>query len=384
MRTDELLLTRHTSTKSMADPLRALAMLLVAFNHPPPSALEARNPFGRGAVSRPLLQMSAKSRGFGGGAAAVVGTPAQKKKKKKKTKLDLRASALEAQSMDESIGSLGTAQHTEADNSLVFAISNNHSEWCGSSVSEHFSYASLEDVFNVAFADAFHTSFAFRQDLAEFGFSGAVHALFATEGFATSSWAFMNDANILEWQMDGSLQILRDKGRSMFEDMLKKHLGRDAPSAEQFILAFKKLCGEGCRGMFTPLGSQPPPNAVEWHQDWSPPDENSFTVSLGFPPADNYTGVGVLTELVRLSHRFGMERFRQSKFPLTDVYQNYTAEDCAEADRKGLEELGITETYRIQPVFKRGQEILIYRDSDHLHRGPKQDVLLRADCWRFQ
>mmetsp|Transcript_20469 Transcript_20469/g.38810 ORF Transcript_20469/g.38810 Transcript_20469/m.38810 type:complete len:373 (-) Transcript_20469:58-1176(-) len=372
MRINESRSSRHASTKGTADSLRALAMLLAAFNHAPPASPKARIDFGRSTVSGRLLQMCAKA-GF-----CLDDVD------------DLRALALEAAREEERAdeGSepepLRAMQDLEAGSELVFPVSSNHSEWRGSPVSEHFSYASLEDLFNVATADAFHTSSAFREDLRNFGSTGAMHALFATEGFAKPSWALENHGTISEWHEDGSLQQMKTQGISMLKDILKKHVGRKAPSAKNFVQTFTKLCGKGCRGMFTNLGSEPPSNALEWHQDWSPPDENSFTVSFGFPPADNYTGVGILTEVVRLSHKFGMEQFRQTKFPLASYYQNTTDEDCREADRKGVEALGVTDTYRIQPVFKRGQEILIYRDSDHLHRGPKQDVLWRADCWRFQ
>ena len=57
--------------------------------------------------------------------------------------------------------------------------------------------------------------------------------------------------------------------------------------------------------MFTALSGAPPQNALEWHQDWGPPDAESHTVMLAFPPAE-YTGAdlgegeggGILTELV--------------------------------------------------------------------------------------
>eukprot|EP00966_Prymnesium_polylepis_P211275 4892555-Prymnesium_polylepis.1 len=78
---------------------------------------------------------------------------------------------------------------------------------------------------------------------------------------------------------------------------------------------------------------------------------------LGFPPADSYAGVGVLTELVLLSHRFRMDDFRQSIVPLQPGIR-YTVEEAMESDRKGWQALGVTDAYRVQPVFKLGQELL--------------------------
>ena len=61
----------------------------------------------------------------------------------------------------------------------------------------------------------------------------------------------------------------------------------------------------------------PPPvgNAAELHQDWDPPF-TSLTVMLGFPPSDHFEGVGVLPELVALSHELRMEEMQSERFPL--------------------------------------------------------------------
>lgn len=266
----------------------------------------------------------------------------------------------------------------------VFTIPKNYSKWCGPAATSHFSYASLEDVFGTAFANEFHTSPAFRSDLCYI--APGIKALFAVHGFESPSWKCLNDEDVSEAYFSEDWDSIVTQNRDVIQQILQGHLGENAPSPEQFVKAFADLCGEKRRGSFTALGAEPPSDALEWHQDWGPPDEESFTVMLGFPPADkiNYEGVGILTELVRLSHRFNMEEFRQGVFPLSHTGTDYTAEQALQADRKGLEALGISDAYRVQPVFKRGQEFVIYRDAEHLHRGPTSDVLQREACWRFQ
>jgi hypothetical protein len=94
---------------------------------------------------------------------------------------------------------------------------------------------------------------------------------------------------------------------------------------------------------------------------------------------------GMLTELVSLSHQFSMEFWRQGRFPLPELPEGqtqYSDDESRAYDRKGWQALGVTEAHRASPRFARGRELLVYRDSDHLHRSP--DGCARASIWRFQ
>jgi hypothetical protein len=299
----------------------------------------------------------------------------------------------------------------------VFPVSRSEFRGPPSVAGDHFSYASMEEVWNVATAEAFHTSSSFRDDLRLFASRGAMKGLFAEERFSSPSWAQYNDPVIIDAKARGILEAANEANRRRLRFILEEHIGPSAPSVAQFVGAFALLCGEGRRGMFTACDRQPP-HALEvredsnlrqtfvhasntpasgkhaapvsrgrllsaqWHQDWGPPDD-SFTVMLGFPPADSYAGVGVLTELVLLSHRFRMDDFRQSIVPLQPGIR-YTVEEAMESDRKGWQALGVTDAYRVQPVFKLGQELLVYRDAHHLHRSPAADLIRRESIWRFQ
>jgi len=267
-------------------------------------------------------------------------------------------------------------------------------------VAEHFRSASLEELFGAETAAAFHGSPHFRAEL--LSCQTAVKCMFATQSFAASeshhdsqrlgeSWAFANAADILGCREQGTFDAIRDSNRDQLDAVLSSNIGPTAPTAEEFVAAFVRTCGPRRRGMFTALSGAPPQNALEWHQDWGPPDAESHTVMLAFPPAE-YTGAdlgegeggGILTELVSLSHQFSMEIWRQKNFPLGALPegQEYTDEESRAYDRKGWEALGVTEAHRARPHFARGQELLVYRDSDHLHRSPASCA--RASIWRFQ
>ena len=41
----------------------------------------------------------------------------------------------------------------------------------------------------------------------------------------------------------------------------------------------------------------------------------------------------------------------------------------------------IAERYIVRPVYRRGQELMVYRDADHLHSAP--DAANRMAVWRF-
>ena len=236
--------------------------------------------------------------------------------------------------------SLAPAPLSPAPAALLFPVSEQHEEHRGPAVAEHFRSASLEELFGAETAAAFHGSPHFRAEL--LSCQTAVKCMFATQSFAASeshhdsqrlgeSWAFANAADILGCREQGTFDAIRDSNRDQLDAVLSSNIGPTAPTAEvaptltpspnpnpnpnpnpsnpkpnqEFVAAFVRTCGPRRRGMFTALSGAPPQNALEWHQDWGPPDAESHTVMLAFPPAE-YTGAdlgegeggGILTELV--------------------------------------------------------------------------------------
>ena len=172
----------------------------------------------------------------------------------------------------------------------LFPVPGRYTEHRGPAVAEHYSSASLEELFNSATAEAYHGSPHFRAELLRC--ETAVKCMFATQSFAEAdgeSWAFANSPDIAECRRQGTFEAIRDSNREQLDAVLSANVGPSAPTAEEFVAAFVRTCGPRRRGMFTALTGTPPRNALEWHQDWGPPDAESLTVMLAFPPAE-YAG----------------------------------------------------------------------------------------------
>ena len=94
-----------------------------------------------------------------------------------------------------------------------------------------------------------------------------------------------------------------------------------------------------------------------WHQDSG---LNSYTVMLGFPTSSNYQGLGVFSHIVKLKERLPPPQQSAPRILDTDYFP---------------------EEVILKPIFKKGCEILVYRDSDVFHSAP--DVTYRESVWRF-
>ena len=250
---------------------------------------------------------------------------------------------------------------------------------------------SLEDTFSSEFAECFHSSAEFRNDL--IGCASDVGSLFS-QG---TPWA------------DFAPDFDEERCRKHLESVLELHLGAAAPTADEFVRATSALCGDGFYwGSFTSFETTSPPGgvqmgevegnlfrrvaelevgALEWHQDWAAAEMAhmfgaSRTVMFAFPAAgsSDHEGTGLFTELVCLTHEFSSETLKG-----TSSYHGLTT---ANADRKAAAELGVSEEHIVRPDYRRGQEILRYKDSEHLHRSPRSVSdpagRKRQAIWRFQ
>jgi len=91
-------------------------------------------------------------------------------------------------------------------------------------------------------------------------------------------------------------------------------------------------------------------------------DKSRYTVMLGFPIEDQYTGTGVFSHALKLTDEH-----------LAPVGHN--------ENEPVLFEGTIDERYIVRPSFSFGREILRYRDVDTLHSAP--DVVYRKSVMRF-
>jgi len=93
-----------------------------------------------------------------------------------------------------------------------------------------------------------------------------------------------------------------------------------------------------------------------WHQDSG---LEQYTVMLGFPIRDHYSGVGVFSHAVKLSH----------VMPPPEVPGPVIIDDP------------IPDEFVSKPVYRKGQEIIVYKDCDHFHSAPNE--FIREGIWRF-
>mmetsp|Transcript_26552 Transcript_26552/g.77238 ORF Transcript_26552/g.77238 Transcript_26552/m.77238 type:complete len:301 (+) Transcript_26552:80-982(+) len=271
-------------------------------------------------------------------------------------------------------GVSGTAaeQPTAMGAGLVLRVPIALDSFKGPTATARYELVSLADTFGPALAEVFHASGSFRTAL--IGCARDVKVLFKI-GTSLADSASDHD---------------EEGCRERLGDVLRQHVGDRAPTADEFISSISSLCGDHWGGFTSFESKRPPPGALEWHQDWAAADlQYAFgacrTVMLAFPAAgasghDVHEGEGILTELVQLSHEFSTESLK--------ARSSYRGLSTGEQDRKAASDLGVTEEHIVRPRYCRGQEILVYKDAEHLHRSPRatSDPAGRARqaIWRFQ
>jgi hypothetical protein len=151
--------------------------------------------------------------------------------------------------------------------------------------------------------------------------------------------------------------------------VLKDYLGSNAPTGDEFMDTIGSLCGPAPTTHWMDIvGVVNRRVQHSWHQDTGRSEgNNAKTVLLGFPPTDNYDGVGVFSHIIRLQH----EQWAVADHPL---YQPVLYNDVAALDDVGDE-------YIMRPRFAPGRELILYRDVDVLHSSP--DVAYRTSVMRF-
>lgn len=114
-------------------------------------------------------------------------------------------------------------------------------------------------------------------------------------------------------------------------------------------------------GRFSDLVGKPH-EGHRWHQDHG---EDQYTVMLGFPIEDGFEGEGVFSHVIRLSHPLRRPDSKNGWTEGTPIPVKFPGpEACI-----------------IRPVYRAGQEVMVYRDSGCLHSTP--DVVQREALWRF-
>jgi len=225
-----------------------------------------------------------------------------------------------------------------------------------------YRYASLDEVF-LGLGEAF----------AEFEFRDAVRMAGRRDLCRNSIFAADRASSVQGTWKDPAPSLTR----------VLRALGQNAPNGEEFLSGLAALRLKSAEGATTRTGHWMDIVGIRnrkinhaWHQD-AAGDYNQLTIMLGFPLQEeddnDYTNnslPGVFSHLVPLTHSL-FRHPEQTVGPLS-----LEPQDFGFNGQQYLPEFCI-----VRPVFKRGQEILLYHDTSTIHSAP--DVARREALWRF-
>jgi hypothetical protein len=131
-------------------------------------------------------------------------------------------------------------------------------------------------------------------------------------------------------------------------------------SGDVFVSRIAALCtsngGKHTFGSWMDIVGRPKGSDHAWHQDSGLVQD---TAMLGFPRENGYEGEGVFSHILPLSHHM----------PEPDIAGPVIIDGR------------FPEEFIVRPVYKKGAEVIVYRDCDVLHSAP--DVVKRDSLWRF-
>lgn len=223
---------------------------------------------------------------------------------------------------------------------------------------QRYQYLSLDQVIQISgFSDLFATDADFRQRLRD----AIRRDIFDT----TPSYANLPEkAQRMLLLPDSSLQgQWNTQLMPRLDEVLKEHsaVTGDLTGAD-FMKRIGALCGETPSFRWIDdVGISQRRVAHAWRQETG---RSSFTVMLGFPAENDYEGLGVFSHICKLPCPFLVPVGHPEDQPLL----------CTSP-------VPIPEEYIVRPQFTKGQEILVYRDTDVLISAP--DVTYRASVMWF-
>mmetsp|Transcript_32808 Transcript_32808/g.49457 ORF Transcript_32808/g.49457 Transcript_32808/m.49457 type:complete len:394 (+) Transcript_32808:44-1225(+) len=244
---------------------------------------------------------------------------------------------------------------------------------------EHVEYFSLDDLFpGFDFGKKFFTNGEFRQAIRV---AMRKDIFFTTPAYADLSSKvaamMLDDDSSLQgtWncvpknlpiEMKGSVPLRMTR----LTEVLKQYLGPNAPTGDDFMMALGSLCGEDPSAHWIDIiGVKDRKVSHSWHQDTGISYEGQsnlkssrYTVMVGFPFENEYSGCGVFSHVIKLKNE-------------------HLAPDDHNENEPVLFEGSADDEYIFRPEFTLGREVLRYRDVDVVHSAP--DAVYRQSVMRF-
>ena len=253
----------------------------------------------------------------------------------------------------------------------------------------HFRLLSLSELFPKVpdFSNVFWTNSKFREAIRGSMRRDIFHSTPAYAKLSPKVASIMLDDDS---SLQGSWRCLEDKGDEETEEIermveltqvLQDALGENAPTGDEFSMTLGSLCGTNPSYHWMDIiGVKDREISHSWHQDTGCSYETTttsletesdgaknlensrYTVMLGFPISDEYTGTGVYSHVIPLKYELLAPDGHSPNEPV--LFQG-TAEN----------------QHIVRPEFGYGKEVLVYRDVDVLHSAP--DVAYRSSIMRF-
>lgn len=242
----------------------------------------------------------------------------------------------------------------------------------------HFEMLSLDDLFpNLDFSKHFFLNGKFRQSLRVAIRNDIFYTTPAYSQLSPKVAAMMLDDdsslqgtwNCIPRSYDPQMALPTRMTR--LTQVLQDTLGANAPSGDEFMIKIGSLTGtDPSYHWIDIIGVKDRKILHSWHQDTgsSYKDQNSldtsrYTVMLGFPIEDSYTGCGVFSHCIKLTHEHLAPKDHNQNEPI--LFQGDNPNDL----------------HIVRPEFGYKKELLRYRDVDIIHSAP--DVAYRKSVMRF-
>ena len=220
----------------------------------------------------------------------------------------------------------------------------------------HIKFYGLEELFpNTGLEALFHSNAAFRTTLRKAARKDFIEPLALKDLIKQNLVADHSLSSVQSsWRIDNA-----------YKAMTLLFASNGIPlTGTAFIHTLSSLCGDSPHvfgSWMDIIGVKNRRIPHSWHQDSG---LNQNTVMFGFPPHDNYEGIGVFSHAFRLSHQLPAPLVPGPRlWDISAVFDD------------------IPERLVIRPLYRRGKEIMVYNDRDIFHSAP--DLAFRESIWRL-